>query len=105
MSALVTWDFTRALLERIRFHHARPIVEGVIYLLSAWYLMFGSVLYHLCRLGYLKRLGSHRAATRAELEAIYDAEHVPPLAVLVPSYREEERVVRHDIRPEYVCSG
>jgi cellulose synthase/poly-beta-1,6-N-acetylglucosamine synthase-like glycosyltransferase len=84
-------------MERTRLHHARPIVEGVTYLVSVWYLMFGSMLYHVCRLGFLKRLGSHRAASRAELEAIYEAESVPALAVLVPSYREEEHVVRQTL--------
>jgi len=96
-SALTTWDFGRVLLERIRLQHLRPIVEGVVFLLSVGYLMFGSVLYHVCRIAYLKRLGSHRAASRAELEAIYDEESVPALAVLVPSYREEERVVRQTL--------
>src|SRR6266516_221951 len=96
-SALVTWDFGRMLLERIRLQPTRPIVEGVVFLLSVGYLMFGSILYHVCRIGFLKRLGSHRAASRAELEAIYEAESVPALAVLVPSYREEEHVVRQTL--------
>jgi cellulose synthase (UDP-forming) len=96
-SAMISWDFGRILLERIRTPHLRPIVEGVVFLVAVWYLIFGSVLYHLCRIGYLRRLKSHRPASRAELEAIYDAEVVPPLVVLVPSYREEEHVVRQTL--------
>ena len=40
---------------------------------------------------------THRPANRAELDAVYEREKVAPLTVLVPSYREEERVVRQTL--------
>jgi cellulose synthase (UDP-forming) len=97
MSALVLRDFGAILLERIRTSQAGPIVEGGIFLLAVGYLIFGSVLYHVCRIGYLKRLKGHRPASRSALETIYDGESAPPLVVLVPSYREEERVIRQTL--------
>jgi hypothetical protein len=58
------------------------------------FLMYGSVFYQITQLAYLKRLRSHRRATREELEQIYDSASAHRLAILVPSYREEPRVVR-----------
>jgi cellulose synthase (UDP-forming) len=96
-SMLVLRDFSAIMLERVRASHPWPIVEGVIFLLAVGYLIFGSVLYHVCRIGYLTRLKGHRPASRPALETIYDGESVPPLVVLVPSYREEERVIRQTL--------
>ncbi len=96
-SALVMKDFSAVLLERIRASHAAPVVEGTVFLLAVGYLIFGSLLYHVCRIGYLKRLKHHRPTSRPDLETIYDADSVPPLVVLVPSYREEERVIRQTL--------
>ena len=59
--------------------------------------MVGSFIYQVTRLGYLYRLSKHAPLTREQLESIYDCEKPPSLAVLVPSYREEERVVRHTL--------
>jgi cellulose synthase (UDP-forming) len=97
VSAMVTRDFSRILLGRIGTRQLRPVLEGAVFFLSVWYLIFGSILYHVCRVGYLRRLRAHRPASRAELEAIYDADVVPPLVVLIPSYREEEHVVRQTL--------
>ena len=71
--------------------------EDAAFILLVVYFVFGSVLYQICRLGYLKRLASHVPASRAELETIYDSTSPPPLVILVPSYREEERVVRQTL--------
>jgi cellulose synthase (UDP-forming) len=73
------------------------LADDVALILIVYYLIFGTILYFLCRLGYLKRLAAHQPATREELEAIYDQKRVPLLTILVPSYREDERVVRQTL--------
>ncbi|WP_207063488.1 glycosyltransferase family 2 protein [Motiliproteus sp. SC1-56] len=56
-------------------------------------LVYGGLVYQLARLSYLKRAKRHRRASRANLEAVFDQPDAPPLAILVPSYKEEPRVV------------
>jgi cellulose synthase/poly-beta-1,6-N-acetylglucosamine synthase-like glycosyltransferase len=56
------------------------------------FLLAGSFVYHLTRLGRLKRLQSHCPSTRERLESLYE-EKAPSLAVLVPSYREDPKVI------------
>jgi len=70
--------------------------DGVLFLCLAC-LVIGSLVYQMTRLGYLYRLRAHRSFTREELESVYDCEKPHSLAVLVPSYREEESVVRHTL--------
>jgi cellulose synthase/poly-beta-1,6-N-acetylglucosamine synthase-like glycosyltransferase len=59
-------------------------------------LVFGNLAYQLARLGYLVRLREYRAAPRNDLERIYDSP-APRLAILVPSYKEEERVIEQSL--------
>jgi cellulose synthase (UDP-forming) len=56
------------------------------------FFVYGAVVYLLTRLGHFSRLSRHRPAPRRELDALYDGA-APPLTVLVPSYKEEPRVV------------
>src|SRR5262245_56571771 len=56
-------------------------------------LLAGSVLYQVCRFGYLDRISSHDGNRRSSrMPARCD--HTPPILVLVPAYREELTVIR-----------
>src|SRR5262249_53447420 len=81
------------------FHarHIKAFLEYVVFSTAVSYLLWGGGLYHICRLGYLRRLRGHRGATPGELETIYEQPVAPALTILVPSYREEERVVRQTL--------
>ena len=71
----------------------RRTLEAVVFTAVVSFLVYGNLVYQTARLGYLKRRRSHRTATRAELEKLYEG--APrPLVVLVPSYREEPQVIR-----------
>jgi cellulose synthase/poly-beta-1,6-N-acetylglucosamine synthase-like glycosyltransferase/peptidoglycan/xylan/chitin deacetylase (PgdA/CDA1 family) len=61
------------------------------------FLLFGAIIYQLLRVGCLRRFAAHRPAPAAELERIHDDPHPPRLTVLVPSYKEERRVVRQTL--------
>ena len=56
-------------------------------------LACSALAYLITRLGYYSRTRSHRRATRAELSQPFERS-APSLTVLVPSYQEDERVIR-----------
>ncbi|HEV7774786.1 MAG TPA: glycosyltransferase family 2 protein [Conexibacter sp.] len=56
-------------------------------------LACSSLAYLTTRLGYYSRTRSHRRATRAELSQPFE-HSAPSLTVLIPSYQEDERVIR-----------
>lgn len=66
----------------------RRTAEGIVFAAVVTFLVYGNLVYQTARLGYLTRRRSHRAATRAELDGLYDGPP-RPLVALIPSYREE----------------
>jgi cellulose synthase/poly-beta-1,6-N-acetylglucosamine synthase-like glycosyltransferase len=76
-----------------RANSARLVVEAVVYMTVVTALTASAMGYLITRIGFFYRIGSHRRAPRAALDDFFD-EHSPGLSVLVPSYQEDERVVR-----------
>lgn len=74
------------------WHGIEQMILGLIVL----FFIYGNVVYQLTRLGYLKRLMAHRPASREELERIYDGP-APDLTILIPSYKEEARVIKQSL--------
>jgi cellulose synthase (UDP-forming) len=84
-----------AVLVWFRMHGA--VLSGIIdavFAVNIAFLMFGSLSYQVTRLAFIKRLRIHRRAARDELEAIYGDWPARRLTILIPSYREEPRVVK-----------
>ena len=71
-------------------------LELIGYALIIAFLIYGNVGYQLTRIGHLQRRWSHRPDPRSELEACHDRA-AEPLVFLVPSYREEARIVRQTL--------
>lgn len=70
-----------------------PAVMGhILFIIIAGFLIYGGLVYQFCRLGSLKRRLAHKPATPGELKTFF-GNHSPSLTILVPSYKEEERVV------------
>src|SRR5690242_8174949 len=69
------------------------IFEQVIFLAIVLLLIYGNLIYQITRLGYHSRLLRYREATRDELNDLFTGD-APSVVVLVPSYKEEARVVR-----------
>jgi cellulose synthase (UDP-forming) len=90
---MLSLDVQSVLAERLRAGYLWPIAEQICFVLIIYFIIYGNLVYHFARLGHWRRQGRHRPAPRAEIEAIYDSHRPPALAVLVPSYKEEERVV------------
>jgi cellulose synthase (UDP-forming) len=78
----------------VRAGHLGIAIEDGILVLALTFFFFGQLVYLFCRLGFVKRTRSHRPASRAEIEAVYDDDRPPPLTILIPSYRERVEVVR-----------
>ncbi|MDX6599656.1 MAG: hypothetical protein QOE87_3543 [Gaiellales bacterium] len=80
-------------------HHsfgARGLIEASVYLLLVTLLTSSAAAYLLARLGHMERVRDHRRAPRAVIDAAFD-ESNPTLTVIVPSYREELRVIRQTL--------
>jgi len=60
-------------------------------------LAYGSVVYLVARFGYLRRQADADAAVASAGEDLHAAERVPTVCVLVPSYKEEVRVLRQTV--------
>jgi cellulose synthase/poly-beta-1,6-N-acetylglucosamine synthase-like glycosyltransferase len=73
----------------------RPALDlaTIGYLVIMSLLACSALAYLITRLGYYSRTRSHRRATRAELSQPFERS-APSLTVLIPSYQEDERVIR-----------
>lgn len=72
------------------------IAEAWVYLLLIATLTASACGYLIARLGYISRIRAHRRIPRKVIDDAFDR-HNPTLTVLVPSYREEPRVVRQTL--------
>ena len=70
--------------------------ETTSYLALVTLLALSASAYLLARLGALYRSRTHRRTPRAQLDAFF-RERLPTLTVLIPSYREERRVIRQSM--------
>src|SRR5438445_2422546 len=70
------------------------LLTSLVFLVIVTYLIYGSLVYQLTRLAYLRRLLFHRRASDDELLRLYRTSRAPSVTVLVPAYKEEVQVVR-----------
>lgn len=81
---------------RLANHTYYVLSENIIYILFILFLIFGNIIYLFARIGYFKRLDAHRPVTDQGLRSIYNTT-VPALTFLIPSYKEDERVIRQSL--------
>ncbi|MDP5181180.1 EAL domain-containing protein [Blastococcus sp. BMG 814] len=72
---------------------ARLVIEAIVYLLMITGLATSAMAYLITRIGFFYRSRVHARASRAVLDAFFD-QPAAPVTVLVPSYQEDERVIR-----------
>ena len=84
--------------EFISAHHSstRLKVEAVVYLLVVSLLTASALAYLICRLGFFYRAREHQRVPKAALDQFF-ARPAPSLTVIIPSYREESRVIRNTV--------
>ena len=72
---------------------ARLVIEAIVYMVVVTALTASAMAYLITRIGFFYRSRVHRRAPRAVIDDCFE-QSVPTVTVLVPSYQEEERVVR-----------
>jgi cellulose synthase/poly-beta-1,6-N-acetylglucosamine synthase-like glycosyltransferase len=90
----ITWlldDFLNPL-----YSSTQARAEAIIYLLIVTMLTASAFAYLLSRLGFCYRTRSHHRANRAVLDLFFD-DKAPTLTAIVPSYQEEEHVIRNTL--------
>ena len=76
---------------------ALQVVEGAVYVGLASLLLYGALVYLCARHGYLRRVVEHRRALRVSGRAPGHDDAPPRVVILVPSYKEDARVVRQTL--------
>lgn len=95
-SVFFFFDVSGILMNRIRGGDFLGTAEQVFFILIIVFLVYGNLLYQVTRWGYVKRTSTHSPASREELESLFD-EKAPPLCILIPSYKEDAKVVRRTL--------
>jgi cellulose synthase/poly-beta-1,6-N-acetylglucosamine synthase-like glycosyltransferase len=73
--------------------NAGAVVQTVAFMLLVSLLALSAIAYMTARLGFYYRARTHRRAARATLDEFF-ATRQPALTALVPSYQEDQRVIR-----------
>jgi cellulose synthase/poly-beta-1,6-N-acetylglucosamine synthase-like glycosyltransferase len=68
-----------------------------VFLVVVLMLLYGSLVYHLMRVGFFLRLLQHRPAAIGDLLAARPSETAPALAILVPAYKEDPRTIQQTL--------
>ncbi|MEU4621325.1 EAL domain-containing protein [Actinoplanes sp. NPDC023801] len=76
-----------------RASSAKLVVEAIVYMLVVTALMGSAMAYLITRIGFFYRSRAHHRAPRIALDPFL-AGPTPSVTVLVPSYQEDERVIR-----------
>jgi cellulose synthase (UDP-forming) len=72
-------------------HLALDLIFAAVFLV----LIYGNLVHQLARAGYLRRLKHYLECKRGFLDTCYPCEEaLPPVTILVPSYKEELRIIR-----------
>ena len=96
-TALLGADVVGALLERLEAGTRAAVIEQLAFMAMVASLLYGNLVYQVARLGHLRRRRDLEREPAPELFAIYDEVPAPPVVLLVPSYREEPRLVRQTL--------
>lgn len=93
--ALSALCFSLALLDMAVAVQARSALLGQAVAMSAIVvsLLYGSSVFLFTRLGAIRRLSAHQPADIAAIKAALVATGAPSVSILIPSYREEPRIV------------
>lgn len=91
--AVVGWEQFPILDRQIADHEWGTASAHSIFLLIVAFLIYGSFVYQITRLGYIQRRRQHQPVSREQLDGIFDDQSRKPLTILVPSYKEDQRVI------------
>src|SRR5260370_11350977 len=72
-------------------------LEDGVFVSIVGFLIYGNLIYQFMRIGYLTRIATHKPAHPKELEDFLYKQGAPPLAILVPSYKEDVQVIKQTL--------
>jgi cellulose synthase (UDP-forming) len=72
-------------------HHWATLAENFGFVIVVAFLIYGGLVYGLTRLNFLQRISAHEPRSDATLDTLLNG--APSLAILIPSYKEDERVI------------
>ena len=90
-------DLFNVLVEHFETGSPFPVIKQITFILIAGGLIYGSLVYQFARLGHLRRQIQHRPIRRKDLLDWTFERDSEPVAFLVPSYKEEARVIRQSL--------
>ncbi len=85
-------QLSASLVGEMAAHQWTIAIGQLAFMLVVALLIWGNFVYQLTRVGHLYRSAVHKPTSREDLERAYDG-YARPLAILVPSYKEEIGVV------------
>jgi cellulose synthase (UDP-forming) len=88
---------TRSLLEYMTALRWGAGLRQMLFVGIVGVLIYGGLVYQLARIGHLRRLLAHRPASEEDLGRFFHSPHVPAVAILVPSYKEDPQVIRRTL--------
>jgi cellulose synthase (UDP-forming) len=91
-TALAAVELAEPLARALRAGDHSTVAGLAVVVMVMAFLVYGSAVYQLARLGWLRRASRHEPAAAAALDRLHDGD-APPVAILVPSYKEDARVV------------
>ncbi len=96
-SLLALGPIAWTVVEEAASHRWGTSLGQALFLGIVGFLIYGGLVYQLARIGYLRRLLSHRPAGEQELHCFFQRRDVPAVSILVPSYKEDPGVVRRTL--------
>jgi cellulose synthase (UDP-forming) len=94
-ATLMSASFGADLLRGLRAGQLRRSAELAVFLLIVLFLIFGGLVYQVARYGHFRRKMAHRHEDLDDLDDL--AGLTAPLAILVPSYKEDLALVRQTL--------
>lgn len=73
------------------------ITQNALFMALILFLIYGNFLYQFTRIGYMKRLKEHTEPSNADANKQYQKKDQKILTFLLPSYREEMRVIEQSM--------
>lgn len=74
-----------------------PVLRDGLFVGIVLMLVYGNLVYQLCRIGQIVRHDRHRRTFREESPLLTAEAEFAPLAILVPSYKEDLRTIRQTL--------
>ncbi|RPJ43779.1 MAG: glycosyltransferase [Candidatus Latescibacterota bacterium] len=93
-AVLAGFDLLSILRERVLAEQWVAAAAQALFVLIGVGLLCGSLIYQFTRAAYFRRLLGHRSEPAEEIAARLLIRDAPPVSILIPSYKEDRRIVR-----------